>query len=182
MDGHENGYRDYFSQEGSSSAARSFPASPDVPDKDNFGPFSQSTSYRPRPPTSPHLDLNSQAHGSPHLGSYQEYLQAEAAPGDQRLPPFDPSCRSGRGGGHGVGHRSRSLTTGAGSGRGRGGGRGGSVANHEGRRGSVANREGRGSTFARNSSVPPEHVGALEVEGDNNFEGRSQSVRSKSVL
>jgi len=172
MDSHGNAYRDFFSQAGSSSTAHNFPAFPDAGDEDDFGPFSQPAAPSLTAPRTwmEDLDLNSQAEGFPHLGSYQEFLHAEQVPSDQGLPPRGPGGRSGRGGGRGVGRGSRSLTIGAGSGSDRGGCRGG------GRGG------GHGSTFARHSYAPPEHLGAIEDEDDNGTEHSSQSVRSKTMI
>nr|TKW35751.1 hypothetical protein SEVIR_2G395400v2 [Setaria viridis] len=136
-----------------------------------------------------HLDLNSQADGFPNLGSYQEYCQANDAPGDHGLPPL---ALGGRVGGRG-GRRSRPTNTGVGSGGGRVGGHGGAVSTHGGRGGSrggavsthggrggsrggsMVHRGGRGSSVAGHTFVPPEQLGAIKDEENDGSEARSQS-------
>ncbi|KAK8459226.1 hypothetical protein SEVIR_2G106650v4 [Setaria viridis] len=84
-------YQDFFSQAASSSTAtRSFHASPNASNEDDFGLFS--------PPVAPtlsapqmrmeYLDLNSQADGFPNLGSYLEYLQAMMLPATMGYRPL----------------------------------------------------------------------------------------------
>jgi hypothetical protein len=168
-----DGYQDYFSQGGLSSA--------DSTAADNdFMPFSQMVSYL-QPSSSPrvdmeNLDLNSQADNFPFLDANSRYQQSDRGHDDDGTPlgrsdrtrfgeflPPHPSGAGSRGGSSnslniGLGSDGLPLGMGAG-GRGR----------------SLVNRVGCGSTRAVSSSLPTEDADGHDgiTEDDNG----SQLVR-----
>lgn len=144
MDGHQSGYRDYFSQASSSSPAPPSHSSATGPEDEDFAIFfldgivSSPILSTPRIGME-NLDLNSQGDDYRFIDTYSGLLQSEGGHDEPRLPPlapvaggsrsghgaFQPPCPSGGGGrsGHGGslatcggGRCSKSLNTDAGTG------------------------------------------------------------------